>query len=184
MFTLHMWPDVIQATERAAITAEAQALKTIGWLDRTTGTYVYEKPDEPVRFKRVHQCSYSEVLGLRMNERILGRMKNVLPGALSFKQQLLLMGYSPGDTFGWHSDSHSMKDGTWTRTPGREGYDWSIVLYANSEFTGGELEFRNGLRYKPVPGALLAFPSEFVHRVTPVESGHRLAFTTFMEHVR
>jgi predicted 2-oxoglutarate/Fe(II)-dependent dioxygenase YbiX len=183
MFSFHMWQDVIPPAQRAVIAHDAVKVRDIGWIDRATDSVVYEKPGDDVRFKRVAEFSVDSAIRERLKDLIQANM-SFMTGTWVFKQELLLMGYGAGDTFGWHSDSHSMSGGKWTPTPGREGYDWSIVLYVNSDFEGGNLEFRNGMSFKPMPGALVAFPSAYTHRVTPVVSGHRLAFTTFLQRKR
>jgi hypothetical protein len=54
----------------------------------------------------------------------------------------------------------------------------SMTAYLNNNYDGGELEYENfGLSFKPEPGDVLIFPSNYVykHRVVPVTSGLRYA---------
>jgi hypothetical protein len=54
----------------------------------------------------------------------------------------------------------------------------SMTAYLNDDYEGGELEYKNfGLSFKPEPGSVLIFPSNYVyqHRVIPVTSGLRYA---------
>jgi predicted 2-oxoglutarate/Fe(II)-dependent dioxygenase YbiX len=54
----------------------------------------------------------------------------------------------------------------------------SMTAYLNNDYEGGELEYKNfGLSFKPDPGDVLIFPSNYVyqHRVVPVTSGLRYA---------
>ncbi len=50
------------------------------------------------------------------------------------------------------------------------------LLYLSGRFTGGDLEFpRHGVRIRPRPGLLVAFPSDhrYVHTAHPVKTGER-----------
>lgn len=54
----------------------------------------------------------------------------------------------------------------------------SMTAYLNNNYEGGELEYKHfGLYFKPDPGDVLLFPSNYVyqHRVIPVTSGVRYA---------
>jgi hypothetical protein len=54
----------------------------------------------------------------------------------------------------------------------------SMTAYLNDDYEGGDLEYKNfGLSFKPRPGSVLIFPSNYVyqHRVVPVTSGLRYA---------
>lgn len=54
----------------------------------------------------------------------------------------------------------------------------SMTAYLNNDYTGGEIEYSHfGFTYKPEPGDVLVFPSNYVynHRVVPVETGIRYA---------
>lgn len=62
-------------------------------------------------------------------------------------------------------------------------FDITILVYLNSDFEGGELVFPEyGLRIKPEAGTMLMFPSghQYSHYVTPVSSGVRWYFSTFL----
>ena len=59
----------------------------------------------------------------------------------------------------------------------------SAILYINSDYEGGEVEFVNfGLKLKPGPGMLLLFPSNYAYRhiAHPVTSGMKYAIVTFL----
>lgn len=60
----------------------------------------------------------------------------------------------------------------------------SAILYLNSDFEGGELEFVNfNIKIKPEPGMLLLFPSTYAytHIAHPVTSGTKYALVTWIK---
>lgn len=60
--------------------------------------------------------------------------------------------------------------------------DFSVLVYLNDDFTGGELDFPwQNLRVIPEPGMLVAFPSDyrFIHRANPVKSGTRVSIVSW-----
>lgn len=62
-------------------------------------------------------------------------------------------------------------------------FDITILVYLNSDFEGGELIFPEyDLQIKPEAGDMLMFPSghQYSHFVTPVTSGVRWYFSTFL----
>jgi hypothetical protein len=59
----------------------------------------------------------------------------------------------------------------------------SPIVYLNSDFTGGEIEFVNfNLTIKPEPGMLLLFPSNYAytHIAHPVKTGTKYAIVTWL----
>jgi predicted 2-oxoglutarate/Fe(II)-dependent dioxygenase YbiX len=62
----------------------------------------------------------------------------------------------------------------------------SAILYLNSDFEGGEVEFTNfGIKIKPEPGMLLIFPSNYAytHIAHPVTSGTKYAIVTWIKDI-
>lgn len=62
----------------------------------------------------------------------------------------------------------------------------SVLLYLNDDYEGGEIEFRHsGIKFKPEPGSVLFFPSNFlyVHEVYPVTKGPRYALPNWYHNV-
>jgi hypothetical protein len=60
----------------------------------------------------------------------------------------------------------------------------SAILYLNSDFEGGEVEFVNfNIKIKPEPGMLLLFPSNYAytHIAHPVTSGTKYAIVTWIK---
>lgn len=71
-----------------------------------------------------------------------------------------------GQSMGPHADG---QDGDY-------GLAFTIVLYLNDNYDGGEISFPNhGVEIKPKAGSLIMFPatSEFVHLVKPIMSNNR-----------
>jgi predicted 2-oxoglutarate/Fe(II)-dependent dioxygenase YbiX len=102
--------------------------------------------------------------------------------------------YGPRDKFEAHRDVRKIKD-----KPGMFRRQLTVVTFLNawSEkpaegcYTGGEL-FLHGLMdfegaegfgfpLEPTPGLLVAFPSDTVHRVAPIESGERFSVVTWFD---
>lgn len=83
--------------------------------------------------------------------------------------------YVPGGKYIVHSDNEywDVSAGRWVRSMDR---DFSVLLYTNEDFEGGELYFQNfDIRIKPARGMLVAFPSDnrYMHAAEPVTSGSR-----------
>jgi Rps23 Pro-64 3,4-dihydroxylase Tpa1-like proline 4-hydroxylase len=63
----------------------------------------------------------------------------------------------------------------------------SSVMYLNSNYDGGDIEFINsGVRVKPDAGSIIFFPSNFlyVHEVHPITSGFRYAMPHWYHNVK
>jgi predicted 2-oxoglutarate/Fe(II)-dependent dioxygenase YbiX len=89
-----------------------------------------------------------------------------------FHEGYSILKYGPGEEYKFHYDS-----GT------EMGRALSVLVYLNSEFEGGELEFPNfGIKIKPQPGMLVLFPSNFAygHIARPVTSGTKYALVTWL----
>jgi predicted 2-oxoglutarate/Fe(II)-dependent dioxygenase YbiX len=89
--------------------------------------------------------------------------------------------YDPGDFFVAHQDGNTslIHDDSRHRRI-------SVIVLLNSEYGGGSLVFHGSYpdweaRYTvpPVPGALIAFPSETTHEVTPVTHGVRYSIVSW-----
>src|SRR6185312_4036501 len=77
--------------------------------------------------------------------------------------------YREGDHFDWHMDKGP-------ETPRRRKLSLTLQLSASEDYEGGDLEVYSGdgtITAKREPGAVLAFPSWILHRVTPVTRGER-----------
>jgi len=90
--------------------------------------------------------------------------------------------YSSGGFYGAHADSEFFDKNTqlWTKCMDR---DWSLLLYLNDEFQGGEILFNKfHFKLKPHAGMLVYFPSDgrYMHTANSVTSGTRYALVSWM----
>jgi len=79
--------------------------------------------------------------------------------------------YGPGEEYGRHSDN-AMIGGV------RTDVSFTLFLSDRDSYQGGELEIDAGfsqLRFKLKAGDMVTYPTQYVHRVAPVQSGRRLA---------
>lgn len=89
--------------------------------------------------------------------------------------------YRPGGHYELHTDADLRDPGTgaWRRVMDR---DFSLLVYLNDDFTGGNLELPDrGETIRPEAGMLVAFPSDhrFSHAALPVESGNRYVIVSW-----
>jgi predicted 2-oxoglutarate/Fe(II)-dependent dioxygenase YbiX len=88
-----------------------------------------------------------------------------------------ILRYHEGGHYQTHSDADNWvaDDGKWSRGMDR---DFSLLLYLNNDFSGGELDFPHfGFRIRPEAGMLVCFPSDhrYLHAAQPTLSGTRYA---------
>jgi len=92
-----------------------------------------------------------------------------------------ILRYRDGGEYKPHADADNWDPvkREWTRVLDR---DYSILLYLNEGYAGGEIDFPNfGLKLQPRKGLLLAFPSDarYVHAARPVTAGVRYALVSW-----
>ena len=83
-----------------------------------------------------------------------------------------LLKYSGGEEYKAHYDGGTLSKRS-----------ISALVYLNSDFVGGELEFPNfKVKIKPEPGMLILFPSNFAYRhiAHPVTEGTKYALVTWL----
>ncbi len=90
--------------------------------------------------------------------------------------------YRPGGKYGEHADSqyYDRDRNLWIKCLDR---DYSLLIYLNEDFTGGELYFKKfDYTYQPKAGDLLVFPSNhiYMHEARPVTNGQRLAVVSWL----
>ncbi|PMB06117.1 Fe2+-dependent dioxygenase [Fischerella thermalis CCMEE 5198] len=94
---------------------------------------------------------------------------------------ILFSRYQSGMSYGVHMDNALMGEGaTLTRT------DISLTLFLSdpATYTGGELAIDTSLgeqTFKLAAGSMVVYPSTFLHHVTPVTEGVRLAAVTWVQ---
>ena len=92
-----------------------------------------------------------------------------------------LLHYEPGGKYDIHSDAehYDFENRQFYRFIDR---DFSMLIYLNDNFTGGELNFPwLNYQYKPVAGDLVIFPSNhiFTHESLPIISGKKYALVSW-----
>ena len=82
--------------------------------------------------------------------------------------------YVEGDSFGLHTDTGLFYDAV-----AREKSRWTLLVYLNDDFEGGETVFYNGetgveeRRVRPVAGRALIFDIDLWHSGMPVVAGQK-----------
>jgi SM-20-related protein len=89
--------------------------------------------------------------------------------------------YSRGSHYKPHSDSDviNLEIGRWRKAQNR---DYSLLIYLDEDYEGGELVFPNfNYKLRPEAGMLVAFPSDcrYLHGAMPVLSGIRHAIVSW-----
>lgn len=92
-----------------------------------------------------------------------------------------ILRYPAGGRYNQHADADHWvaEKKQWQRVQDR---DYSVLLYLNDAYEGGEIELVNQkFTVKPRPGMLLAFPSghEFLHAALPTTSGIRYVIVSW-----
>ncbi|MCT7974428.1 Fe2+-dependent dioxygenase [Laspinema olomoucense] len=93
---------------------------------------------------------------------------------------ILFNRYEPGMSYGWHTDNAIMGEGELVRS------DVSLTLFLSEPDTyqGGELVIDTSLgekSFKLPAGSMIVYPSTFLHQVTEVTEGIRLAAVTWVQ---
>ena len=121
-----------------------------------------------------------EILGI-FNDIHCRQMASFYDVNFEWYERPQILRYPPGGKYDQHADSDHWDpaDDTWTRVQDR---DFSVLLYLNDEYEGGELELINQkFKIKPKPGMLLAFPSDhrYLHAALPTTSGIRYVIVSW-----
>lgn len=169
--------DVI--TKDAARKIRTQ-LKSVVWKDgaRTAG-------QTASAVKHNQQADLSSRTGARIRDELLNAVQThpVLQAAAQparFSAPLLSR-TEPGGGYGLHFDNPFMGEG---KVQMRTDLSFTLFLSDPDEYQGGALEIDAAgeqRRFRPPIGTLVLYPSSTLHRVTTVESGHRIAFIGWIE---
>lgn len=121
-----------------------------------------------------------EVLSI-MNDVYCNRLSPFYKVNFEWYERPQILRYSEGGKYNQHADAdHWLPDTkTWVRTQDR---DYSVLLYLNEEYEGGELHFPNqNFKFKPKAGMLAAFPSghKYLHAALPTLSGLRYVIVSW-----
>lgn len=93
---------------------------------------------------------------------------------------LLVSRYTPGMAYGWHTDNAVMGD----RPLNRSDISLTVFLSDPSTYEGGELMLDTGVgnqTFKLPAGSAIVYPSTYLHQVTEVTQGVRLAAVTWVQ---
>ena len=92
----------------------------------------------------------------------------------SYREQIQILRYQPGEHYAWHSDEATDK------TVNEYHRTISIVLYLTDGFEGGGTEFP-WITYRPKAGQALVFPSNwcFPHQSQKLISGEKIVAVTW-----
>jgi PKHD-type hydroxylase len=93
---------------------------------------------------------------------------------------LLISRYTPGMAYGWHTDNAVMGDSPLHRS------DISLTVFLSdpASYEGGELMLDAGLGNQTIKlpaGSAIVYPSTYLHQVTEVTQGVRLAAVTWVQ---
>lgn len=125
------------------------------------------------------------------NTEIMGQVQAILSNALassplfqaaSLPQRVypfMVSKYGVGKYYGWHVDNPIMGDPQM-----RTDLAMTIFLSDPSTYTGGELVLQTGggvINFKPAMGDAVLYPCQYLHCVSEVTSGERLAAVTWVQ---
>lgn len=100
---------------------------------------------------------------------------------LEWFEKPMILRYKHRGEYLAHADAYNWaeQDRRWVRVANR---DYSLLIYLNEDFSGGELEFKY-LNFKVTPrqGMMVAFPSDwrYAHAAQPVTTGVKLSIVSF-----
>jgi predicted 2-oxoglutarate/Fe(II)-dependent dioxygenase YbiX len=192
-FGLYVARDFLDRELCARLRQEARAAAAQPATVRRQGAdYVVNEEIRRTHLARVSEASETVV------EHRLAALKATLDGhfhvtTTGIRQPQFLV-YREGDFFGAHADSSNQADAPAVAT----GRRVSIVIFLNGEsaddgdsYSGGSLTFYGlmndaraddrGFPLTGEPGLLVAFPSQYVHSVTPVTRGVRCTVVSWLE---
>lgn len=163
--------------------ADAQAYKSLGVVDYKNST------DEKVASRKdngriTHYVEIGnvvcEVLNI-FNDIYCHRMAPYYNVAFEWYERPQILRYPVGGKYNQHSDADQWlaDKKEWLRVQDR---DYSVLLYLNDEFEGGDLKFINqNFTIKPKPGMLVAFPSDYnyMHAALPTTKGIRYVIVSW-----
>ena len=155
-----VFKDIFLRSEEIIDVAE----ESPNWRQGTAG----KQADPKIRITDVHDLDNSTELHKELLDSIvhgIGKYQEKYPHSnLTKGEHLRVARYGLGGHYALHSDS------------GGSERVVSCVLYLNSDFEGGELNFPNqDVTIKPEEGMLVLFPSNylFVHKSLPVTEGKK-----------
>ena len=163
-------PEVLSPTECRAFRARAEA---VGFSEAPIqGLRGAERRAEVRNNDRVllDDPSLAALLWSRLQPHFSAE-PGVVPVGLN--ERVRVYRYRPGQFFAPHRDGHYRRPGT------RDQSIYTVLLYLNDDYTGGETAFVQGdVRHRPVAGSALCFVHPLVHEGVPVRSGRKYVLRT------
>lgn len=169
--------------ERLTTYAERQAYSELDVVDfeKTTEEIVATRKDEARVTQHVHIDGMAfEIISL-FNDIYCNHVAPFFDANIEWYERPQILRYPVGGKYDLHADAEQWiaAQNQWVRLHDR---DYSVLLYLNDGYAGGELHLeQQNFTIKPTPGLLLAFPSDhhFVHAARPTTSGLRYVMVSW-----
>jgi predicted 2-oxoglutarate/Fe(II)-dependent dioxygenase YbiX len=158
-----------------------------GWLkvmdlEKTTRETTVNKVDENRVTELVDMEEHQGMLNDLVANLIIEEIEPGTGTRIEWFEEPQILKYKPGGFYASHADSESYDNqlDAWVKVLDR---DWSLLLYLNDEYEGGEIRFNKfNFEVKPKAGTLIYFPADgrYMHTALPVTSGVRYALVSWM----
>jgi predicted 2-oxoglutarate/Fe(II)-dependent dioxygenase YbiX len=149
--------------------------------DNTTAEQVATKKDDSRITHHVHIDGIAGAVLNIFNDVYCNFLSPYFGVKFEWYERPQILRYPVGGKYHQHADSEQWlaDSDTWEKVHDR---DYSVLLYLNNDYEGGELALINqGVKIKPSTGMLMAFPSDhqFLHAALPTTSGIRYAIVSW-----
>jgi hypothetical protein len=169
--------------DRLARYADAQTYTELDVVDPTKSTkdVLVTQKDEGRITHHVHIDGMAYEILTIFNDIYCKRLASFYNVDFEWYERPQILRYPAGGKYNQHADAdHWVADeDKWVRVQDR---DYSVLLYLNDEYEGGEIQLINqDYTVKPKPGMLLAFPADyrFLHAALPTTSGIRYVIVSW-----
>lgn len=172
--------EVVKVIRLLSRTACDELVASAQSISNWSASPVYEQSSAGIRFDRSYRISSS--LMEETSEQVFTDVRGVIVAQLArfvgptaeprfALSRFELIRYGPGGRFLPHRDVEA--DEPWKR--------YSLVLYVNDGFTGGQTFFPElQLELRPPPGCAILFPSFCLHAGQPVVDGTKYIMTMYL----
>ncbi len=158
-----------------------------GWLkvmdlDKTTQEQTANKVDENRVTELVDMEEHQAMLNALVADLIKEEIEPGTGTRIEWFEEPQILKYKPGGFYASHADAESYDNqlDAWVKVLDR---DWSLLLYLNDGYEGGEIKFNKfNYQVKPKTGTLIYFPADgrYMHTALPVTAGERYALVSWM----
>lgn len=161
--------NILTADEVALITAQLQKAEFVD--GKTTAGWHAKLVKQNAQLKRDADCvpELKDTIARALKRNSLFQIA-VQPRTI---HSILFNRYEAGMSYGSHVDNAMMG-----QPPLRSDMSFTIFLSPPDSYSGGELvieQFESETHFKLEAGSAIVYPSSFLHRINPVETGVRLA---------